>query len=59
MQQNPKSYYHCVDSRYPLCSLTLPEIYERRANNDNGHGVFWYDRNEFLTYAQIFRKVQQ
>ena len=53
-----KSYYHCVDSRYPLTYLTLPELYKQQAERDLGTGIIWHRPPARLTYKEIYNQVQ-
>ena len=52
-----KSYYHCVDSRYPLTYLTLPELYKQQAERDLGTGIIWHRPPARMTYKEIYNQV--
>ena len=52
-----KSYHHCTDKDFPLCPLTLPEIYEIQAKNNNGNGMTWFFTGKRLTYTEMYSKV--
>jgi len=60
-ETNPKltkSYYHYVDSNYPLQGLTLPEIYEAAARRDDDHGITWCMSNIKYTHKQLYDEVR-
>lgn len=52
-----ESYYH--DTRYPVCTLSLPQIWEKYCSENTTTTFTWPQPYEKLTAQQVYNQVRQ
>lgn len=56
-QKSSRSYYHHVDSKYPLSPFTLPEQLDLILSRQSEGSITWYRPHKILTHRQIIQLV--